>query len=442
MIINRDEYIEQLLSKRWNGKVKIVTGIRRSGKSFLLFNLYKKRLMDDGAKVEDFIEVALDRKADVKYRNPNILYDHILECTKDTARRFYVFIDEIQLSYKVKNEYVDEAMVPEEDRDLLYTTFYDILNDLMSRPNIDLYVTGSNSKMLSRDIVTNFRDRGSEIKVYPLSFSEYLQVSGLEKADALEEYMMYGGMPLAVLESDEKEKRKYLQGLFSNVYLKDIVERYKLKDDGMLGALVDVLSSSVGSLTNPNKLANTAGSLMGKKPSPTTVKNYLDYLEDSFLFQSARRWNVKGRKYFDTIQKYYAMDLGLRNARLNFRQQERSHLMENMIYNNLVRRGYSVDVGIVEVTRVIEGKRKMSQYEIDFVVNLGNSKVYIQSALNVDSPEKKAQETFSLRNTGDFFRKIVVLDGSSKLWTDEDGVMYVGVIPFLLGDIVAEVAGY
>ena len=197
--------------------------------------------MDDGAKEGDFIEVALDRKADVKYRNPNILYDHILECTKDAAKKFYVFIDEIQLSYKVKNEDVDEAMVPEEDRDLLYTTFYDILNDLMSRPNIDLYVTGSNSKMLSRDIVTNFRDRGSEIKVYPLSFSEYLQVSGLEKADALEEYMMYGGMPLAVLESDEKEKRKYLQGLFSNVYLKDIVERYKLKDDGMLGALVDVL---------------------------------------------------------------------------------------------------------------------------------------------------------------------------------------------------------
>ena len=298
MVIDRSEYIEQLLAKRWNGKVKIVTGIRRSGKSFLLSTLFKNRLIEEGAGKEDFVEVALDKKSDAKYRNPNLLYDHIMERTQDMGRKFYVFIDEIQLSYKVKNEDVDESLVPEEDRDMLYTTFYDILNDLMTQPNIDLYVTGSNSKMLSKDIVTNFRDRGSEIKVYPLSFAEYLPVAGMEKADALEEYMMYGGMPLAVLEPDEKEKRKYLQGLFTNVYIKDIVERYKLKDDNMLGALVDALSSSVGSLTNPNKLANTAGSLMGKQPSYNTVKNYLDYMEDAFLFQSAKRWDVKGRKYF------------------------------------------------------------------------------------------------------------------------------------------------
>lgn len=439
MVINRDEYVDRLLAKRWNGKVKIITGIRRSGKSFLLSVLYKKRLLEEGAGEDDFIEIALDRKTDIRYRNPNLLYSYIIERTKDTGRKFYVFIDEIQLSYKVMDDDTDGPAVPEEDRELLYTTFYDILNDLMARPNLDIYVTGSNSKMLSKDIVTNFRDRGSEIKVYPLSFAEYLQVAGLEKADALEEYLMYGGMPLAVLEPDEKEKRKYLQGLFSNVYIKDIVERYNLKDDSILSALVNALSSSVGSLTNPNRLANTAGSLMGKYPSHNTVKNYLDYLEDAYLFQTARRWDVKGRKYFDSIQKYYATDLGLRNARLNFRQQERSHLMENLIYNDLIRRGYSVDVGIVELTRVSEGKRKMSQYEIDFVVNLGNDKVYIQSALNVDTPEKKAQETFSLRNTGDFFRKIVVLDGSRRLWSDEDGVMYVGVIPFLLEDIVAEI---
>lgn len=439
MVINRDEYVDRLLAKRWNGKVKIITGIRRSGKSFLLSVLYKKRLLEEGAGEDDFIEIALDRKTDIRYRNPNLLYSYIIERTKDTGRKFYVFIDEIQLSYKVMDDDTDGPAVPEEDRELLYTTFYDILNDLMARPNLDIYVTGSNSKMLSKDIVTNFRDRGSEIKVYPLSFAEYLQVAGLEKADALEEYLMYGGMPLAVLEPDEKEKRKYLQGLFSNVYIKDIVERYNLKDDSILSALVNALSSSVGSLTNPNRLANTAGSLMGKYPSHNTVKNYLDYLEDAYLFQTARRWDVKGRKYFDSIQKYYATDLGLRNARLNFRQQERSHLMENLIYNDLIRRGYSVDVGIVELTRVSEGKRKMSQYEIDFVVNLGNDKVYIQSALNVDTPEKKAQETFSLRNTGDFFRKIVVLDGSRRLWSDEDGVMYVGVIPFLLEDIIAEI---
>ena len=439
MIINRNDYIEKLLAKRWNGKVKIITGIRRCGKSFLLSTLYKNRLIGEGVDENDFIEVALDRKSDMKYRNPNVLYDYIVGRTSDTGRKFYVFIDEIQLSYKVKNGDVEESLVPEEDREMLYTTFYDILNDLMARPNLDVYVTGSNSKMLSKDIVTNFRDRGSEIKVYPLSFAEYLSVSGLEKADAFEEYLTYGGMPLTVLEHDGSEKRKYLQGLFSNVYIKDIVERYKLKDDSILGVLVDVLSSSIGSLTNPNKLANTAGSLMGKSISYNTVKNYLDYLEDAYLFQSAKRWNVKGRKYFDNIQKYYAMDLGLRNARLNFRQQERSHLMENMIYNDLIRRGYSVDVGIVELTQTVEGKRRMSQYEIDFVVNLGSNKVYIQSALNVDTPEKKAQETFSLRNTGDFFRKIVVLDGNSKLWTDEDGVTYIGVIPFLLEDIVKEV---
>lgn len=331
-------------------------------------------------------------------------------------------------------------MIPEEDREMLYTKFYDVLNDLMAQPNLDIYVTGSNSKMLSKDIVTNFRDRGSEIKVYPLSFTEYLSVSDKEKTDAFEDYMMYGGMPLSVLEPNEKEKRKYLQGLFSNVYIKDIVERYKLKDDSILSPLVDALSSAIGSLTNSNRLANTAASTLGKAPSHNTIKNYLEYLEDAYLFQCAKRWDVKGRKYFDTINKYYAMDVGLRNARLNFRQQERSHLMENIIYNELVRKGYSVDVGIVELSRIIDGKRKMSQYEIDFVVNVGNNKIYIQSALHVDTPEKKAQETFSLKNTGDFFRKIIVVDGNSKIWTDEDGIIYIGVIPFLLEDILKDIA--
>lgn len=373
MIIKRDEYLNQLLAKRWNGKVKIITGIRRAGKSFLLSTLFKDRLIEEGAGADDFIIIDLDRKSDVKYRNPNTLYDYVMDRTRDSSRKFYILIDEIQLSYRVKNDDIDESLVPEEDRDMLYTTFYDILNDLMTRPNLDVYVTGSNSKMLSKDIVTNFRDRGSEIKVYPLSFAEYLSVTDKEKADAFEEYMMYGGMPLAVLEPDEKEKRKYLQGLFTNVYIKDIVERYKLKDDSILSPLVDALSSAIGSLTNSTRLANTAGSTIGKNPSHNTIKNYLEYLEDAYLFQCAKRWDVKGRKYFDTIQKYYAMDLGLRNARLNFRQMERSHIMENMIYNELVRRGYSVDVGIVELSRVIDGKRKMSQYEIDFVVNIGNS---------------------------------------------------------------------
>ena len=432
MIIQREQYVKDLLSKRWNGKVKIITGIRRCGKSFLLSTLYKDYLKAEGVTDDCFVEIALDKKAHMKYRNPNELYDYVLSKTQDASKRYYVFIDEIQLSYKVKNEDVDEHLVPEEDRDMLYTTFYDILNDLMGRSNLDVYVTGSNSKMLSKDIVTNFRDRGSEIKVYPLSFKEYYPISGMEKADALEEYLTYGGMPLAVLEHDETEKRKYLKGLYKRVYIKDIVERYKLKDDEVLEALIDALSSAVGSLTNPHNLANAAGSLMKRSTSDHTIKNYLDYLEDAYLFMSAKRYDVKGKRYFENTLKYYSMDTGLRNAKLNFRQQEKSHLMENMIFIELLRRGYSVDVGVVEVTIVKDGKRQQSQYEIDFIVNTGHEKIYIQSALNVDTEAKRDQETFSLKNSGDFFRKIVIIDGNVKAWTDEEGIMYIGVIPFLL----------
>ena len=435
MVIKRDRYLNELLSKRWNGRVKIITGIRRCGKSFLLSTLYKDYLKDEGVPEDCFVEISLDRKAYVKFRNPNELYDYVLSQTQDESKRYYVFIDEIQLSFKVKNEDVDENLIPDEDKDMLYTTFYDILNDLMARSNLDVYVTGSNSKMLSKDIVTNFRDRGTEVKVYPLSFKEYYDVSGLEKADALEEYLTYGGMPLAVIEKDESEKRKYLADLHKNVYIKDIVERYKLKDDEVLDALINSLSSAVGSLTNPHNLANAAGTLMRRSTSDHTIKNYLDYLQDAYLFVAAKRYDVKGKRYFENTQKFYSMDLGLRNAKLNFRQQEKSHLMENMIYLELIRRGYSVDVGVVELTRVNEqGKKQQSQYEIDFIVNTGKEKIYIQSALNVDTEDKKNQETFSLKNSGDFFQKIVIVDGNTKLWRDDDGIVYVGVIPFLLED--------
>ena len=436
MVIQRNKYIEALISKRWNGKVKIITGIRRCGKSFLLSTLYKDYLKEEGVSEDCFIEIALDRKANIKYRNPNVLYEYIIDKACDEEKRYYVFIDEIQLSIKVKNTDIDESLVSEDDKDMLYTTFYDILNDLMARKNLDIYVTGSNSKMLSSDIVTNFRDRGSEIKVYPLSFKEYYEVSGLEKADALEEYLTYGGMPSAVLEQSESEKQKYLYDLHKNVYIKDIVERYNLKDDEVLDALIDSLYSAVGSLTNTHNLANTAGSLMKRKTSDHTIKNYINYLEDAYLFLGAKRYDIKGKKYFDNTQKYYSIDMGLRNAKLNFRQQEKSHLMENLIYIELIRRGYRVDVGVVELTRVIDGKKKQSQYEIDFIVNTGREKIYIQSALNVDTVEKKNQETFSLKNSGDFFKKMVILDGNSKLWTDDDGIMYVGVIPFLLEESI------
>lgn len=436
MVIQRNKYIEALINKRWNGKVKIITGIRRCGKSFLLSTLYKDYLKKEGVAENCFIEIALDRKANIKYRNPNVLYEYIMDKACDEEKRYYVFIDEIQLSIKVKNTDIDESLVSEDDKDMLYTTFYDILNDLMARKNLDIYVTGSNSKMLSSDIVTNFRDRGSEIKVYPLSFKEYYEVSGLEKADALEEYLTYGGMPSAVLEQSESEKQKYLYDLHKNVYIKDIVERYKLKDDEILDALIDSLYSAVGSLTNTHNLANTAGSIMKRKTSDHTIKNYINYLEDAYLFLGAKRYDIKGKKYFDNTQKYYSIDMGLRNAKLNFRQQEKSHLMENLIYVELIRRGYRVDVGVVELTRVIDGKKKQSQYEIDFIVNTGREKIYIQSALNVDTVEKKNQETFSLKNSGDFFKKMVILDGNSKLWTDDDGIMYVGVIPFLLEESI------
>ena len=425
MIIERPSYIEKLLSKQWNGKVKIITGLRRCGKSFLLSTLYKKVLLSEGVSENQFIEIALDRKSGIKYRNPNLLFEYIVNKSKNMNTKYYVFIDEIQLSFKIKNCEIDEMSVPEEDKESLYVTFYDVLK------NLDVYVTGSNSKMLSKDIVTNFRDRGSEIRVYPLSFAEYMSVTSLDKIDAFEEYITYGGMPLAVIEKDEREKQKYLANLFTTVYFKDLLERYKIKDEEVLGALTDALCSAVGSLTNPNKLANTASSLISKDTTRPTIQKFIGYLEDAYLFESARRWNVKGRKYFNTIQKYYATDLGLRNARLNFRQQERSHLMENIIYNELIRRGYSVDVGIVEITQSIEGSRHLYQYEIDFVVNMGNNKIYIQSALNIDTPEKKAQEIMSLRNTGDFYRRIVIVEGNRKLWID-DGITYIGVIPFLL----------
>lgn len=432
MDIQRNDYVEQIASKSWNGKVKIITGIRRCGKSYLLSHLYKQYLLQQGVEKDCFVEIDLEPKRNIAYRNPNTLYDHVMSKCQDKNRKYYVFIDEIQLCYKVKSTDIDESLVPEEDRELLYTTFYDILNGLRAESNMDVYVTGSNSKMLSTDIVTNFRDRGCEIKVYPLSFAEYYAYSGLEKPDALEQYLLYGGMPLAVLESDKTAKRRYLADLHKNVYIKDIVERYRLKDDVIIDGLTDAVYSDVGSLTNPTKLANTVGTLLAQKTTDKTIKAYLGYLENAYLISVAERYDIKGKRYFENIKKYYAMDLGLRNARLNFRQIERSHLMENMIFNELVRRGYSVDVGVVEIQKMVDGKRQQSQYEIDFIVNMDGDKIYIQSALNIDTETKRNQETFSLRHTKDSFRKIVILDGNVLPWTDNEGITYMGVIPFLL----------
>lgn len=433
MDIQRNEYVERLFAKSWNGKVKIITGIRRCGKSYLLSRLYKQFLINKGVAEDCFVEIDLEDDSNAAYRNPQVLSEYVRAKCKNKRRKYYVFIDEIQRCSKVLAPNVDLSRVAEEDRELLYITFYDILNGLRKQPNIDVYVTGSNSKMLSSDIVTYFRDRGSEIKVYPLSFAEYYAYAGMDKRDALDRYLEFGGMPLAVLEPNEQEKRNYLAGLHKNVYMKDIVERHKLKDDVIIDALTDAVYSSIGSLSNPYKFANTITYVMVHKTTDKTIKGYLEYLEDAYLISHAERYDVKGKRYFENIKKYYAMDLGLRNARLNFRQQERSHLMENMIYNELIRRGYRVDVGVVEVERVVDGKRQQSQYEIDFIVNTGSEQLYIQSALNVDTKEKMEEETFSLRNIRDSFRKIVILDGNTHPWMNDEGVTFMGVIPFLLG---------
>ena len=434
MDIQRNDYVERLFTKSWNGKVKIITGIRRCGKSYLLSHLYKHFLISKGVAKECFVEIDLEDDSNAAYRNPLVLSEYVKARCKNKRRKYYVFIDEIQRCSRVLAPNVDISRVAEEDRESLFVTFYDVLNGLRKLPNIDVYVTGSNSKMLSSDIVTYFRDRGSEIKVYPLSFAEFYAFAGLEKAEALDYYLNFGGMPLTVLEPNEQEKRNYLANLHKDVYMKDIVDRYNLKDDVVIDALTDAIYSSVGSLSNPHKLANTITSVMSLPTTDPTVKVYLSYLEDAYLISVAERYDVKGKRYFENIKKYYAMDLGLRNARLNFRQQERSHLMENMLYNELIRRGYRVDVGVIEVQRMVNGKRQQAQYEIDFIVNTGFEQIYIQSALNIDTEDKKDQETFSLRNTRDSFRKIVVLDGHSLPWTDNNGVTYVGIIPFLLGD--------
>ena len=430
--IKRELYVDSLLSKRWNGKVKIITGIRRCGKSYLLSHLFKDRLLTEGVPSDHILEIALDRKEHTDLRDPNCLYAWVLERLTDKSP-YYLFIDEIQLSYKVRRDGVDESRIAPEDRDLAYISFYDVLNDLMTRPNLDIYVTGSNSRMLSKDVATNFRDRGTELRMFPLSFAEYYAVSGLEKADAWAEYVVWGGMPLAVLEKDEGERAKYLSGLFEKVYVADVVERYGVKDD-YLENLIDVVASAVGSLTNPSKLAKTLNSVNHAGTTDKTVKKYLDALEDAFIFEKAHRYDVKGKAYLDSPVKYYASDVGLRNARLGFRQIEETHLMENILYNELIRRGYAVDVGTVRFAETRDGKKIEKQHEIDFVVNLGMRKVYIQSAFRIDDAEKRRQEILPLLKSGDVFKKIVVTSGSDRPHMDDSGIQYVGIIPFLLDE--------
>ena len=431
--IKRDLYLNQLVAKMHNGKVKIITGIRRCGKSYLLSHIFRDYLSQQ-QHVDDahIIEIALDRMEHERLRNPNELYSYVMSRLVD-SKDYYLFIDEIQLSYRVKREGVDISIIPEEDRHLAYMTYYDVLNDLMAKPNLDIYVTGSNSRMLSKDIATNFRDHGSEIRMFPLSFREYHSTVTMEKADAWAEYVVYGGMPLTVLEPDETERAKYLSSLFERVYIADVVERYGAPD-AYIENLIDVVCSSVGSLTNPRKLANTLNTVGRLSTTDKTVKKYLDALEDAFIFEKARRYDLKGKAYLDSPVKYYATDVGLRNARLGFRQIEETHLMENILFNELVLRGYQVDVGTVRYAETVGNQKTEKQHEINFVVNMGMKKVYIQSAFRVDDPEKRKQEITPLLKSGDFFKKILVTSGNSNPHLDDHGILYMGVIPFLLDE--------
>ena len=430
---DRTFYLKALIKRKHNGLVKIVTGIRRCGKSYLLTNLFKRHLLSDGVKEDHIVEINLEDKKSAFLRNPNKLHEYVLGHLPNDGKWTYVFIDEIQFCRKVLLPGIVLKEVAPEDRDTVYVTFYDILNELMKLPKVDVYVTGSNSRMLSTDIATNFRDRGCEIRLFPLTFAEYYAASRYEKAEAFEHYLLWGGMPLAVIESDDGARAQYLKNLFKKVYLKDVRERNKLRGDHVSECVLDALCSSVGSLTNPHKLVKTLDSQGHVRTTDRTMKKYLGYFEDAFLFSKADRYDVRGKRYLEYPKKYYATDVGLRNARLNFRQIDEAHLMENVIYNELIARGCNVDVGVVEVRRSDgQGGKTLYQLEIDFVVNIDVRKVYVQSAFRMPDEAKMIQETASLRASGDFFRKIVVVSGFKPPQQDDSGIVHVGVIPFLL----------
>lgn len=440
MKVVRERYLKQLRERMHNGLVKIITGIRRCGKSYLLGVLFKEYLESIGVDQAHIIEVALDKDEFRGIRDAIRLGEYIRTRIVDDGKWTYVFVDEVQLAKKVLPDGVDISRYAPEDRDEAYVTFYDVLNGIRQMKNVDVYVTGSNSKTLSKDIDTNFADRGYQIRMHPFSFSEYCQALQPEdKAEAFSRYLTWGGMPLAVAETTDDGRARYLKGLFSEVYLKDIKLRYELRNDFVLGKLIDVLSSATGSLTNPHKLRDTLESTLKIKAGDHTIVNYIEYLIDAFLFSESKRWDVKGKSYFDYPVKYYAEDTGLRNARLEFRDVEPSHSMENVIYNELVRRGCSVDVGVVQISgRGENGKQFLRQHEIDFVVNRAPGKIYIQSAWRLPSEEKLQQELLPLRRSGDFFKKIIVSEGYARPMQDEFGIVHIGVIPFLLDECFLE----
>ena len=410
MIIRRDAYLDKLISKKQNGLIKVITGIRRCGKSYLLFNLFKDHLLDSGTDRSHIIELAFDSYENKKYRDPETFYQYMKEKISDSGL-YFILLDEIQLL---------------ED-------FEAILNSLSRLPNTDIYVTGSNAKFLSKDIITEFRGRGDEVHMYPLSFSEFMSVYDGDKRDGWNEYMVYGGIPLVLNQKTHEQKSAFLKSLFTEVYITDILGRNKIRNREELEELLDIVSSAVGSLTNSNKLAQTFKSIKNKTINKSTIKKYLDALCDSFLLEEAKRYDVKGRKYIGTPLKYYFSDMGLRNARLNFRQIEATHIMEHIIYNELRMRGYDVDVGVVTANEVTEyGKKIRKQREIDFVCNMGSKRYYIQSAFALPDRAKIEQEEKPLLLSVDGFKKIIVTKDAPAPLYDERGILSMSIYDFLL----------
>lgn len=412
MRISRDKYLNDLIVRMHNGLIKVITGLRRSGKSYLLFEIFKSYLLENNISESHIIEISLDQRKNKKYRDPDLILDFIEKSIADEDM-YYIFLDEVQM----------------------LNDFEEVLNSLLHIKNVDIYVTGSNSKFLSKDIITEFRGRGDEIHIYPLAFKEFMQVYDGDKYKGLSEYMVYGGLPLVATMKSDEQKVKYLENLFEETYLKDIKERYNIEKLQEMDDLIKVLASSVGSLSNPSKIADTFKSSLKSDISMNTIKNYITYLEECFLINEANRYDVKGRKYIGTPLKYYFEDIGLRNAKLEFRQIEETHLMENIVYNELRARGFVVDVGMVETKKKNKsGNFEKKRLEVDFIANKGSLKYYIQSAYSLPSDSKIRQEKSSLLNINDSFKKIIIVKDVIKPQRDENGIVIISLYDFLLDE--------
>lgn len=421
-MIKRDDYLNKLVRNMWNGDIKVITGIRRCGKSVLLFDIFYEYLLEQGYDEEHIIKIALDQRKYYKFRNPITLCEYVEELvSKNKGNKYFLLIDEVQFTVKVKDE----------ENDNIEVTVYDMLNELKAYKNLDVYVTGINSKMLSKDVATEFRGRATQIHIYPLSYSEVYSYLGGDKRDVLNQYMLYGGMPRIIEMNNEKDKKTYLSNLYDELYVKDIIERNSLEREDVLNAILDYIASQIGSLTNPTNIANALSSMRNEKINNSLVSSYLNNTMDSFLITLAKRYDVKGKTYFNYPNKYYYCDMGLRNARLNYRQYDPGHIMENIIFNELIKREYSVDVGVI----VQRKNNERINREIDFIVNDGDKRVYIQSAYQMDNDEKVNSELQSLKLTNDFFKKIVIRMDIPHTFYDENGFFHCNLIDFLLDDV-------